>query len=384
MIYIKTIIMAGGKGSRLRPLTFIRPKPMIPLLNQPIIEHSIDKLKQFGFKDLILTLNYMPDSIKNYFKNGSDRGLNINYTIEKSPLGTGGSVRYAEKYIDDTFLVLSGDVVSDVNFKKIIKFHKEKDALATLVLTEVDDPTHFGIAVLDQEQHITNFLEKPSKQKVFSSLANTGIYVLEPEIFDFFDKDQDQVDFSNDIFPRLLEEKKDKMYGYVYEGYWSDVGRPETYLKTSYDILNQKIKHKIKESRMKPGTGRLGKIWAPNNINIEKKVKIEGPVVIGNNCTIENGCKLSKGTVIAENVHIGKNTHIKGSIVHSNSFIGGNSILNGCIIDTHCHINKNTIMEKGAITGSKVEIGENSVIKSSRIHNNVKILPNSVITGDYH
>ena len=184
---IKTIMMAGGKGTRLRPLTLLRPKPMIPLVNKPIIQYTVDRLKKFGFNDIIMTLNYMSTNIKNYFKDGSDFGVDIRYSVEKWPLGTGGSVKKAEKYINNTFMVVSGDVLTDVNFKEVLDFHKEKGALVTMVLTEVEDPTHFGIAVMDKEKKITEYLEKPSPEDAFSNMANTGIYIFEPEIFDFFE-----------------------------------------------------------------------------------------------------------------------------------------------------------------------------------------------------
>jgi NDP-sugar pyrophosphorylase family protein len=191
--------MAGGKGTRLQPLTFIRPKPMIPLVNKPIVEHVMERLKHFQLKDLILTLNYLSDNIVNYFKDGSDKDLNIKYSVEKSPLGTAGSVKKAENYLNETFLVLSGDVVSEINFNEVLNFHKRKGALATLVLTDVPDPTHFGIAVLNDKQEITKFLEKPSSNEVFSNIANTGTYIFEPEIFEYFEGFEGEVDFSKDI-----------------------------------------------------------------------------------------------------------------------------------------------------------------------------------------
>ncbi|AEG18552.1 sugar phosphate nucleotidyltransferase [Methanobacterium paludis] len=379
---VKAIIMAGGKGTRLRPLTFIRPKPMIPLVNRPIIQHTVERLKLFGLKDVIMTLNYMSGNVKSYFKNGSNMGVNIDYSVERSPLGTGGSVRKAKKYVDKTFLVLSGDVISNINFKDILKFHKEKGAIATLVLTKVDDPSHFGIAVLDEGAKITNYLEKPAPSEVFSKIANTGIYVFEPEIFDFFEDKKGEVDFSNEIFPKLIEENAG-IYGYVFDGYWNDVGRPESYLKATYDILNQKVKQTIYKAMIKPGIGKIGNIWTGKNIHMGKRVRIEGPVVIGSNCIIDDGSTISKGSVIGDNVFIGKNTNIQGSVILKDSVIKENSFLSGCIIDTKCRIEKNSIIEDGVVAGSRVRIGENSVVKSSRhIKNRIKILPDSIIDAD--
>lgn len=374
--------MAGGQGTRLRPLTSVRPKPMIPLINKPILEHTLDRLKNFQLKNVLLTLNYKSNIIKRHFKDGSHLDMDINYTVERSPLGTAGSVKKAEKYLNDTFMVLSGDVISNMNFQKVQEFHKRKKALATLVLTKVSDPTHFGIAVLNDNQEIINFLEKPEKDQVFSKIANTGVYILEPEIFNYFDH-QKEIDFSKDIFPKLIEEKAG-IYGYVFEGYWNDIGRPETYLKATYDILNQKVIHRIYKKSLKRGVGRLGNIWMGNNIQMDHGVRIEGPVVIGSNSIIEEGCTLSKGTVIGEGVHIGRDTTIQSSVIMGQSNIENNSFLNRCIIDTQCQINKNTVIENGVVTGSGVEIGENSVVKSSRsIKNGTIIKPNSIIDADF-
>jgi mannose-1-phosphate guanylyltransferase len=380
---IRTIMMAGGKGTRLRPLTLVRPKPMIPLVNKPIIEYTVNKLKKSGFNDIIMTLNYMSTNIKNYFKDGSEFGMDIRYSVEKWPLGTGGSVKKAEKYIDDTFMVVSGDVLTDVDFKDVVRYHKEKGAIATMVLTEVEDPTHFGIAVMDKNHKITEYLEKPSPEEAFSNVANTGIYIFEPEIFDFFDGKDKEVDFSKDIFPEVIRQDAG-IYGYVFNGYWNDIGRPETYLAATYDILDQKMEQNFYKTKMAESIGKIGNIWVGENVFIDEKARIEGPVVIGNNCTIEEGCKISRGSVIGDNVSIGKEVNIDGAVLFPNSIIEDNSFLTGCIIDTKCLIDKNTVVENGVVTGSLVEIGKNSIVRSSRsITRNMKIVPNSIIDSDY-
>lgn len=375
--------MAGGQGTRLRPLTFIRPKPMIPLVNKPIMEHIMERLKQYHLKDLILTLNYLSTDIMSYFKDGSNKDLNITYSVEKSPLGTAGSVKKAEKYLDETFMVLSGDVVSDIKFNEVLKFHKNKRALATLVLTKVSDPSHFGIAEFNKNMKITKYLEKPKPNDAFSNMANTGTYILEPEIFDYFDGLKGEVDFSKDIFPQLIEQDAG-IYGYIFDGYWNDVGRPETYLKATYDVLAQKIKQKIYPKNLKEDVGKLGKIWMGKNISIGPRVRIEGPVVLGSNCTIEEGCTLSRGTVIGEGVTLGSGTNVQSSVILANSTVKSNSFLKGCIIDTNCEIDENTIIEEGVVTGSNVKIGKNSILKSSStIKNGSTILPYSVIDANF-
>lgn len=376
-------MMAGGKGTRLRPLTLVRPKPMIPLVNRPIAQYTLNRLKNFGFNDIIMTLNYMSTYIKNHYRDGSDFDLNIRYSVEKWPLGTAGSVKKAERYIDDTFMVVSGDVLTDVNFKDVIRVHKEKGAMATMVVKEVKDPTHFGIAVMDQNNKITEYLEKPSPGEAFSNVANTGIYILEPEIFEFFEGMEGEVDFSNHIFPEVIK-NDGGIYGYVFNGYWNDIGRPETYLEATYDILGQKMEQNLYQTKIKEGIGKIGDIWVGENVSIDKKARIEGPVVIGDNCTIEKGSKISRGSVIGDNVSIGSDVNIDAAVLLSDSIVEDEAFLTECIIDTKCLIEKNSIIERGVVAGSLVEIGKNSVIRSSRsISNNMKIVPNSVIDSDY-
>jgi len=380
---IKTVLMAGGKGTRLRPLTFIRPKPMVPLVNKPIMQYMIERLRASGFVDLIVTLSYMSSHIKRYFKDGTDMGLNIKYSVEPWPMGTGGGVKKVKKFIDDTFFVVSGDVITDVNFCDLLKFHKDKGAIATMVLTQVDDPSHFGIAEIDDNQQIVNYLEKPSPDKVFSNIANTGTYVFQPEIFDYLDRKRGEVDFSKHIFPQLIRDGAG-FYGYIFDGYWNDVGRPDTYIKATYDLLDQEIKQRLKGKKINRQVGRLGNIWTGKNPKIGEKVRIEGPVVIGDNCILEEGCKISQGTVIGNNVHIKKNTNIQGAVIFSNSIIGENSFLEGCIIDSRCSINENTIVERDAVVGSLTELGAGCIIKSSRfIANNVSIPADSIVDYDY-
>ncbi|MGC9516798.1 MAG: sugar phosphate nucleotidyltransferase [Methanomicrobiales archaeon] len=380
---IKTIVMAGGKGTRLRPLTFIRPKPMIPLVNKPIMQYMVERLRSYGFNNMIITLSYMSSHIKRYFKDGSHMNLNIKYSVEPWPMGTGGGVKKVRNFVDDTFFVISGDVITDVNFNKLLEFHKKKGAIATMVLTHVDDPSHFGIAEMNEENKIVNYLEKPSPERVFSNIANTGTYIFEPEIFNFLDRKRGEVDFSKHIFPELIKENAG-LYGYIFDGYWNDVGRPETYLKATYDLLDQEIKQKLHGKIIKEEIGRLGDIWVGENVKIGPKVRIEGPVLIGNNCILEEGCRISQGTVMGDNVCIKKNAYIQGAVVLSNSVIGEDAFLDGCIIDSRCKIEDNAIIEKGAVIGSFSEIGSYCIIKSSRcIANNVRLANNSVVDYDY-
>ncbi len=379
MFMIKAVIMAGGKGTRIRPLTIIRPKPMVPVVNRPLIDYVIETIKNSKVKEIIVTLSYFQSHIKSHLKQND---LNIKYIVEKRPMGTAGGVMNALKYIDDTFFVLSGDVLIDLDLNKLLKFHREKKAIATIVLTTVDDPTHYGIAVLDENDQIVKFLEKPSRKEVFSKVANTGTYVLEPEVFDYIEPRKGEIDFSKDIFPVLIE-KKAGIFGYTLDGYWNDVGRPETYLKANYDVLDEKIRPKPKGHIMKEGVGRLGNIWIGDDVHIDESVRIVGPVFIGDHCSIEKGCTLGKNTVLNKHVYVENNCIIKGSVIFPNTLIKANSHLKDCIVDEESILERSSVIGSGAILGSSVLIGHHSTIRSdTSIYNEVEIYADSIVDSD--
>src|SRR5580700_7370954 len=236
---MKAVIMAGGEGTRLRPLTSHRPKPLAPALNLPIMEHIVLLLKQHGITEIVVTLHYLADEIQGYFGDGSEWGVNLIYSVEDTPLGTAGSVKQAEDDLkDDTFLIISGDALTDIDIDKAIAFHREKKSLATIVLSHVHNPLEFGVVITDDEGSIRRFLEKPSWGEVFSDTVNTGMYILEPSIFKTMQADT-PYDWSQDIFPRLLQEEQ-SMYGYVMDEYWTDVGSLQQYRQAQYEMLQGK------------------------------------------------------------------------------------------------------------------------------------------------
>lgn len=379
---VKAVLMAGGKGSRIRPLTLSRPKPMIPIANRPLIEYIVEKITKSGYKEIVITLSYLNDQIK-YLLKKDYPSLNIKYSIEEKPLGTAGGVKNASKYLDDAFFVLSGDVLADVDLNKLLAFHEEKEALATIVLTPVSKPEHYGIAQLDHEQRIIKFLEKPSSAEIFSKLANTGTYVLEPEIFDYIKNKKGEVDFSKDVFPQLIKKKKG-IYGFVFNGYWNDVGRPITFLQANYDVLNQRLSIEPVGKKLNESVGRLGNIWVGEDVEIHRKSRLIGPVLIGDGCEIEERAIIGKNTVLGENVVVEKNSTIKESVIFQDSIIKNNAYLRECIVDTECHIEKGAFIEKGAILGSSVHLGSHSRIRSERsIYNSNVILPKSIVDSDY-
>jgi mannose-1-phosphate guanylyltransferase len=374
--------MAGGKGSRIRPLTLSRPKPLIPVANRPMIEYIVEEIKKSGYNELVVTLSYLKDQIKDLLKKDYPE-LDIEYSVEEEPLGTAGGVNKAAKYLNDTFFVLSGDVLHDVDLNEILDFHKKKRAIATIVLKRVSNPQHFGIAILDEEQQIIKFLEKPSTKEVFSKIANTGTYVFEPEIFDYIKAKKGEIDFSKDIFPQLIDEKIG-IYGFISDGYWNDVGRPETYLKANHDVLNKKIGPEAPGKSLKEGVGRLGDMWVGEGVKIHETARLIGPLVIGDGCVIERGSEIGKNTAIGKNVHLEKNSTIKGSVIFPDCKIGTGSYLKDCIVDSESRIERGSFIERGAILGSSVDIGPIYKVYSKRsISNSIVILPESSLDSDY-
>jgi mannose-1-phosphate guanylyltransferase / phosphomannomutase len=253
---MRAVIMAGGEGSRLRPLTSLQPKPMVPIVNQPVMEHIIGLVRHHGITDVVATLAFMPQVIQDYFGDGEEWGTSMSYALEETPLGTAGSVKNAESLLSgDSFIVISGDALTDIDLTEVIEFHKEKGAAVTIALKSMPDPLEFGVVITDAEGRIERFLEKPSWGQVFSDTINTGIYVVEPEVLSHIPEGR-PFDFSSELFP-LLMEKGYPLYGCVVDGYWCDVGSFESYMQVHRDILDGKARCTFRASRPASGCGSM-------------------------------------------------------------------------------------------------------------------------------
>lgn len=363
---MKAVIMAGGEGTRLRPLTCNRPKPMVPIVNKPVMEHIIELLRKHNLTEIAATLQYMPELIKEYFHDGKEYGVNIRYYVEQIPLGTAGSVKNAEEFLDDTFIVISGDALTDINLDEAIAFHKQKGSMATLVLKRVDIPLEYGVVVTDGEGRITRFLEKPSWGEVFSDTVNTGIYILSPEVLRYFNKNE-MFDFSKDLFPILLKEKK-PMYGFVTEDYWCDIGDLRAYNQAHFDILDSKVRVNM------PGKMVKDNVWIDEGSEIEDSVTVLSPSIIGKNCRIKKGATIDSYSVIGENNIINERSSIKRSILWKNCIIDKNVQLRGSVICNKVHLRSNVSVFEQSVIGDDTIIKENAVIKP-----NIKIWPNKLI-----
>ena len=363
---MKAVVMAGGKGTRLRPLTCDRPKPMVPVVNRPMLEHVIDLLKLHGFCDIIATLYYMPEVIQDYFGGGDRFGVRMYYSIEDTPLGTAGSVKACERYLDSTFLVISGDALTDIDLSAAVDFHKSKGAIATIVLTHVTSPLEYGVVITDDDGRITRFLEKPSWSEVFSDTVNTGIYVLEPEALRLFGAGQ-SFDFSKNLFPMILK-KGLPLFGYIADGYWSDVGNIEQYRQTHYDILQGRAQVNI------PGEEIAKGIYIGTGTQIHPNTKLEAPIVIGDFCRISRNAEVGSCTVMGHNNILNEGVSIKRSVIWDDSFFGGSSELRGAIICTKASLKTKAAVFEGSVIGSRCVVGNQSIIKPG-----VKIWPEKVI-----
>ena len=360
---MKAVVMAGGAGSRLRPLTVGRPKPMLPLVNQVVLAHILDLLREHGITEVVVTLQYMASMIEDYFGDGSSHGVNIHYVVEESPLGTAGSVANARQHLDDTFIVISGDAVTNFDLTKIIAWHKEQQAEATLVLYHVPEPLDYGVILTDTDGRVTRFLEKPSWGEVTSDTVNTGIYVMEPSVLDRIPKEQ-AYDWSSQVFPKMLQTSA-RLFGYVADGYWCDIGNFSEYRRASGDTLNG---HVFETTRFGRHIG--GDVWVGNQVDIAPDAQIFGPVYLGNEVQIKDGVVIRGPTVIRDYSIVDSRAKIDRSIIWRNCYIGEDVELRGVIVSRQCSVRAKSALYEGVILGENSVIGEGAVL-----HTGVKLWP---------
>jgi len=354
---MRAVLMAGGSGTRLRPLTCDLPKPMVPILNRPIFEHILNLLKRHGIQEVVATLHYLPDAMREYFRDGSDYGVKLTYAVEEDkPLGTAGCVKNIEALLTETFVVISGDSLTDFDLTAAIKFHQEKGSKATLVLTRVPDPQEFGVVIINKEGQIQRFLEKPSASEIFSDTVNTGIYILEPSVLQYLPKNK-EVDFSKDLFP-LLMSKREPMYGYVAEGYWCDVGSLDTYREAQYDALEGKVLVDMPYKELSKG------IWVGAQATIDPTAILEGPLLIGRNTRIGPGARLLAGTVVGDNIVIGANCILERAILWNGVIVGDESELRACTVSRGVRMGRMVRIMEGATVGSLCTLGDEAQVNS--------------------
>jgi mannose-1-phosphate guanylyltransferase/phosphomannomutase len=368
---MKAVVMAGGEGTRLRPLTSNQPKPMVPVVGKPCMEHILELLREHGLDEVIVTVAFLPQAIRTYFGQGETLGMEISYSVEESPLGTAGSVRLAARQLDDTILVISGDALCDVDLTELITFHQERGAAVTIGLKSVDNPLEFGIVVTDEEGRIERFLEKPSWSQVFSDTINTGIYVLEPEVLRHVPTDR-PYDFSKELFPYLLEMGR-PLYGYVLDGYWQDIGNLDQFRQANFDALEENVRLNI------PGIRIRGNVWLGEGVDIADLEQIEGPAYIGNYCRVAPGATVGSHSVLSNSVTLRERARTTRSVIDASTHIGRSSLIEGAILGRSCDIRSHVRIHEGVAIGDEVTIGSESVIMPG-----VRIYPYKEVESGSH
>ncbi|MGI6567810.1 MAG: sugar phosphate nucleotidyltransferase [Limnochordia bacterium] len=362
---MKAVIMAGGQGSRLRPLTCDLAKPMVPVANRPMMEYIIELLCRHGFQDIAVTTYYLPESIEEYFTDGAAWGVKLQYFQEGRPLGTAGSVKNAAGFLDDTFLVISGDCLTDFDLAAAAAYHREKQALATIVLTRVPSPLEYGVVFTSSDGRVERFLEKPSWGEVFSDTVNTGIYILEPEALSHIPAGR-QFDFSRDLFPLLLKQQL-PLYGYTAQGYWSDIGSLEQYVQSHIDLLAGKVQAAA------PGTFQDG-VWKDEGAWVHPDAVLEPPVILGKNSRVERGASAGPGTVLGPGSVLGPNSSVRRSILWQNVQVGADGEIRGAVICDQVLVKPRARIFEGAVIGRSSTVGMSSTVRPG-----VKIWPHKVI-----
>jgi mannose-1-phosphate guanylyltransferase/phosphomannomutase len=359
------VVMAGGEGSRLRPLTSQYPKPLVPVVGTPVVEHILRLLRDHGITRVILTLQYLGAEIRNRLGDGSDLDMSIEYVIEDRPLGTAGSVRNAAHLLDDTFLVISGDALTDIDLTCIIEDHRRRQSHASIVLKSVPNPLEYGVVVTDPDGRVRRFLEKPSWGEVFSDHANTGIYVIEPSVLEHIKPDT-PTDWSQDVFARMLR-AREPLFGIVAEGYWCDIGSIQSYMQANWDALEGRVRCHI------PGR-REGSVWIGDGVEFGIGVQLEGPAFIGDEVKLKAGAFINGHAVIDKYVIIDDNAKVSHAVIWPHSYIGENCRLRQSIVCRNVTVKDGSLLEDNTVIGDECVIG-----RGSRIRSGVKIWPHKEI-----
>jgi NDP-sugar pyrophosphorylase family protein len=346
---MKAILLAGGKGSRLRPLTIHTPKPIVPIFNRPFLRYQIDLIKRVPeIDEVILSLNYQPRRIEDIFGDGADIGIKIRYVVEPAPLGTAGAVKYAGDNLTESVVVFNGDVLTEIDLAAVISLHRERRARATIVLTPVENPTAYGLVETDAAGNITRFLEKPTADEITTRNINAGMYVLEP---DTFDRIPSAVSWSieRSYFPSLIE-RHETFVAYIYDGYWIDIGTPEKYTQVHRDIMDGRYRSAPFADLPMP------RIAISPDARVEDGATIVGPCFIDEGALIKAGATIGPYSVIGRQTQVDEHAVVEGSVVWPNCRISHDAVVRDAIIGRHCHLGSNTHVGHGAILGDRTTL----------------------------
>ena len=355
---MKAIILAGGEGTRLRPLTCNIPKAMVPVLNRPFLEHLINYLKEYNIIDIILATGQLPEQIQNYFGDGSGFDVRLTYSVENFPMGTAGAVKIVEKLLGESFIVFNGDIFTALDLTAMMNFHREKNPIATIALTPVEDPTIYGVVETDRQSRVRHFTEKPCWSEVTTNMINAGVYVLEPDILGYVASNS-FFSFEHDVFPPLLEEGR-AIYGYPFESYWIDIGTPEKYFRLNRDLLLRYIGDKD--------------VKLEGESFVHPSAQIEGPAIIGESCFIDRDSIIKGPAIIGPGCQIGQGATVEGVVLWQNCKVAKEVKLRNCIIASNCYIEQQSEILDNCVLGDRVKVKE-----GSKLSKGASIQPNEVV-----
>jgi NDP-sugar pyrophosphorylase family protein len=343
---MKAILLAGGKGTRLRPLTMHTPKPVVPIFNRPFLHYQLDLLRKVPeIDEVILSLNYQPRRIEDVFGDGSELGLKIRYVVEPSPLGTGGAVRYAGESLTESVVVFNGDVLTEIDLASVIELHRDRRAKATIVLTPVENPAAYGLVETDADGNVSRFLEKPGPDEITCDTINAGIYVLEPDTFDRIPKDT-AWSIERSYFPSLVE-RRETFVAYTYRGYWIDIGTPEKYMQVHRDIMDGRY-------QAPPFAGSTeARVWTAADVRVEDGASIQAPAFLDEGVVVKAGARIGAHTVLGRQCRVEEDATVQRSIVWANGRIGREAQVTDAILGRHCHIGRAALVGPGTVLGDK-------------------------------
>lgn len=345
---IKALILAGGKGTRLLPMTLNTPKPIVPIANIPFVFYQLDLLKRARITEVILSLSYLPRSIRDLLGEGNRYGLMVRYTVEDSPLGTAGAFKKAQNLLDDTTVVFNGDVLTDLDISKVIAFHKQQQADATIVLAPVENPSAYGLVECTSDHQVARFVEKPAPEEITCNTINAGVYVLEPQILDFIPPNQNY-SLEREVFPRILESGK-KFCAYLLNGYFLDIGTPQKYLEANFSVLSGRLP-----------LPDFPQLYRAKEYKMESGVSIDQQSLLDENCHVRSGVRI-RNSVIGPNCRIGKNVLIENAVVWGATRLEADAVISGCIIGKGCYIGAFSRIGRGHAIADKSTIGEYSYL----------------------
>jgi mannose-1-phosphate guanylyltransferase len=363
---MKAVILVGGLGTRLRPLTCNTPKPMIPLVNQPFIEWMLLRLRDQGINEVVLAVQYLAERFRDSLGDGSRLDMKLHIVEEPEPRGTAGAVKNVEHLLDGPTFIFNGDVMTDLDLQAMLAFHREKQSKVTISLTPVDDPTQFGLVEMDGDNRVQRFLEKPRVEDITTNLVNAGTYIIEPEIFRYVPPNQFYM-FERGLFPVVLQ-TGDLMYGFPSRAYWTDIGKPQTYLDVHHDILIGKVKYTFR------GTQIADRVWVEGEADIHPSAQVVGPVVIGEGVRIERGARVIGPSVIGAGCHIGPDCSLEGAVLWEGNTLGECVMIRNSVLGRGNQVGAETHINDGAIIGDDCQLG-----RENRFDRGIRVWPNTVL-----